>query len=253
MAVLALIKIFKLSTERNIMFFIRYVIVCVSLFLGNNFLYAADQEHVDFKINPCFVFTGEEHQYSEGILDNVQGDSMHCESDNGRVTLKNVVVNLTDDLIFSKGHLDIKGDVYIRGNAKFVYASNQELTIYQNSRLIIDTGVSFCYVPKNKNPNLLICKDKTSIFLFKNATLVASFSGLRLTNGKIIFSGYSSICGHWILPNSSVVCGDGIFEHNMDIILTPHSKLRVCYGGVTFNNVENNDDYEIIYMLTPAA
>ena len=103
------------------------------------------------------------------------------------VALQNVELALADDFIFRDGRLFVYDNVIVTGESTFSYRSTQESYICDCATLGFDKDTTFEYFPSTDNNNLIKMQSETSTLYLDGATLQATHTGMRLTNGRLCF------------------------------------------------------------------
>jgi len=103
-----------------------------------------------------------------------------------QLTLDNVILAPVNDFNFLQGQLFIKNDVIFTGTSALVYKSTMPCRIAPNSCLYFDTNTSFNFAPYSNNKDLLAMTDATSSIYLNGCDLKTTYTGLRLTKGRLI-------------------------------------------------------------------
>lgn len=113
------------------------------------------------------------------------------------LALKDVELALSQDFLFSQGQLFIHGDVIVTGTSAFIYQSTQKSLIAHDSSLCFDIGTTFSVIPATitdckfdqwptyTSNSFILMADKTSVLHFNQATLCATPTGCRFSNGSV--------------------------------------------------------------------
>jgi len=119
-------------------------------------------------------------------LDDVQVSNLKCLTDNATITFCDSMLQLSRDFTFSRGSMVFEHDVVISGTVKFNYTTAEQSTISQDSTLYLTHGLTFSYDALNGNKNLIVMEDETSSLYLDGATLYSTWTGLRLSGGKLL-------------------------------------------------------------------
>jgi len=103
-----------------------------------------------------------------------------------QLTLDDVIMAPVNDFNFLQGQLFIKNDVIFTGTSALVYKSTMPCRIAQNSCLYFDTNTTFSYAPESSNKDLIVMTDPTSTLYLDGCDLKTTYTGLRLTTGRLI-------------------------------------------------------------------
>jgi len=103
-----------------------------------------------------------------------------------QLTLDDVILAPVNDFNFLQGQLFIKNDVIFTGTSALVYKSTMPCCIAQNSCLYFDTNTTFSYAPASTNKDLIVMTDPTSTLYLDGCDLKTTYTGLRLTTGRLI-------------------------------------------------------------------
>lgn len=109
-------------------------------------------------------------------------------SHQSKLCLDNVILNPTEDLYFREGQFFIHDDVIFSGSSSFIYESTQHSYITPHSTFKFDPNTTFSYNPTTTfDKNLIVLSDQTSTLYFDGSNLNATFTGMQLTKGSVVF------------------------------------------------------------------
>jgi len=103
-----------------------------------------------------------------------------------QLTLDNVIMAPINDFSFPQGQMFINNDVMFTGTSAFIYQSTKPCYINSESCLYFDHNTTFSFVPACNDKNLIVLSDATSSLYLDGADLKTTFTGLRLTTGRLI-------------------------------------------------------------------
>jgi len=104
-----------------------------------------------------------------------------------QVSLQDVELALADDFIFRDGQLFIHDDVIVTGSSVFSYRSTQTSYICDAATFAFDKDSTFLYYPSIMDNHLIQMQSDTSTLYLDGATLQATHTGMRLSNGRVCF------------------------------------------------------------------
>ncbi len=158
--------------------------------------------------------------------------------------LQDVVLNMSGDYTFTQGRITILDDAKIKGFYKFIFESENFLTIKRNSQLFIDSGATFSYVPRGGQRNLVQFEDETSYLYLNNSCFAApasgNLNGVLLTKGTFIFDNRVRLenfaDGSANLDiNKAITLGDGLSSaNNVDVVVLSGATLELL-GYLDYN------------------
>jgi hypothetical protein len=119
------------------------------------------------------------------IINNVEGDKITCVDNTGTYSFQNVTVNMSDDTNFSLGSFDVFDKLCINGPYTFLYDTTQTSTIWGNSTLSFDLGMTFSYDPIVSSNNLIAMEDQSSKLSLRGCNLHVCDMGLAFIKGAV--------------------------------------------------------------------
>ena len=135
-------------------------------------------------------------------------DNLRCRTQDGSIVFKDSELVLSHEYTFSYGSILFDQDVKITGTKTFVYASAMGSTINSESQLYLDMGVGFSYDPPTDNRDLLIMTDTSSRLFCNGCTLYSTPTGLRLTNGIVLFDNKATLSAQGQNSSESISFGN---------------------------------------------
>lgn len=141
------------------------------------------------------------------------------------ITFSNVDIYLEDDYSMNLGAFNFEGNVkFVGKDHSIVYTSAQQSTIFEQSSLIFDRGVTFSYaanvgvLSQNgtassylNSRNRLRMVDPTSIIVLDGATMHFTHTGLVLNNGTMIIKDHSVL-------KSVAAIDEGTYGHGVPAV-----------------------------------
>ena len=122
----------------------------------------------------------------------LSGSRLCAASADAKIALFSSTLQLDDSVVFANGCLDIYNDVAFIGDGKmFSFVSPGTLTIHRGAQLLIDAGVILRYDARGGSSRSFIFEDATARMLLQNSTLQSGVSGLSLSCGTVMISGFS--------------------------------------------------------------
>lgn len=148
------------------------------------------------------------------------------------------------DFSFTTGSLQVLGDWVLRGTHVFSYQSAQTSTIHSEARIVLDKGITFSYAPSIASRDLIAMEDVTSVLRLNGATLYATSTGLRLTNGTLQIKGDVDFHSEVVSTTTTtskidggISFGDGVSANDCVCEIFDGSKLNVKHGSLHYCNV----------------
>lgn len=153
------------------------------------------------------------------------------------INFENVGLELGGAYQFGQGSFRVTDELLLTGTGQFIYSTNRTSTIDSASALIVDSGVTFSYVPSVAANNLLMLTDRTSIFSLMSGTLYIGTMGLQFTKGSCIADQYSSLIATGT-GTQGFVLGDGLSSsNNSTFVIRPDATFDLVSGAITYKNV----------------
>lgn len=174
-----------------------------------------------------------------GLMNYASGSSISFGSnDNQKLVLDNATCILAGDMTYRGGSLDIRGNSTIKGWYMFDYQAPYDLTINEDSMLVIDMHTTFKYNPSDRLRTHLVMPGTTAHLFLCGATLdVPSTTGLMLIYGHLIIDHKTVFYGNSATREAgSIMFGDGDAEHDLYIDIMPAAGISVSDGFLTYNN-----------------
>ncbi|KKP35322.1 MAG: hypothetical protein UR26_C0006G0006 [candidate division TM6 bacterium GW2011_GWF2_32_72] len=170
------------------------------------------------------------------IIKSVGGNNIQCYS-GSTITLQNSTLVLDSDYSFTSGALKIKDSVKIKGIHTFAYQSVATSTIFKNSELILDKGLTFSYDPISSSSQLLEFTDVTSELILNGAT-IHTVTNLELTKGTLTIQRTSYLSSE---ATDYFDASQGIFFGNSvdDIVCQFEQGAKLCLlqGNLVNKNI----------------
>ena len=121
-------------------------------------------------------------------IKDINRNNIRCYDHTGTVSFGDVNWVQDANYSFSEGRFVVLGHCRMIGDYTFAYETDLVSTIYDDGRLIWDTGFTFSYAPQGTtNRMLLQMNSKKAEIMMNGATLRSTFTGLRLDLGTLIF------------------------------------------------------------------
>jgi len=103
-----------------------------------------------------------------------------------QLTLDNVIMAPINDFSFPQGQMFINNDVMFTGTSAFIYQSTKPCYINSESCLYFDHNTTFSFAPACNDKNLIVLTDPTSTLYLDGCDLKTTYTGIRLTTGRLI-------------------------------------------------------------------
>lgn len=147
------------------------------------------------------------------MIQGLNSNNLGCMTDLGSITLRDVMLYLSNQFTFSRGSIFFDEDIIVTGTNKFVYGSGLTSTINTNSLLYFDSGTTFSYAPRLPKNTLVSLTDISSVFYLNGCTLHSTRTALNLNNGTLILDNNVTLSSEGkntgealkFLPNLSVL------------------------------------------------
>jgi hypothetical protein len=153
------------------------------------------------------------------VLDNVNGTNIQCVDNTGIIIFEDAQLNLTNNFSFATGSLQVQNSLIITGsNNTFTYISPEVSTILDESKLIINGGVTLSY--QATAANLLQFATSRAALMLMSGKLTAN--SLTLTGGGLGIGGHSYLAG-------TISLGGG--TQNLNIEILPAAVLELLSGA----------------------
>ena len=170
-------------------------------------------------------------------LNNIIQDSIMCTDTTGSLTLYNVTWAQADNVTFTRGSLNYKGNVLLTGqNLQLTYASTATCIINSSTTLSLDNLFTFSYAPSNNSKSLFTFSDYTSRLALNHSILYIA-PGLNLTKGQLTFSQQPSIyaLGSGMTLGNEDISG-GLAD--MQLIFLDTSFTYIQDGSLNYQNTQ---------------
>jgi len=192
----------------------------------------------NFQGGNIIVGTGSSLLLEDMTIKGIAGTNVSCQDNLSTVSLRNVVWLQDSDFTFTKGHIDIVGDVIISGTNYFNYQTDQVSTIESDATLFFDAGMKFRYQPASASSNLLAMAAKSSILHLYEAELRTTTTAFQLTKGTMVFEGTCPIINTGTVESQGIMFGDGASAANdLRIKILPESGLNIQQGFLVYKNI----------------
>lgn len=186
-------------------------------------------KRIYFKNNGSFLVRPNSNLMLEDLeLKEVKGSNLSNLMSNGSITLRNCIINLTNDYTFSQGAMLFQEDVVITGTNKFNYTSRQTSTIATNAQLMFDMDVTFSYAPTIPNQNLLYMPDINATLYLYGCTLHSTRTGLSLKNGTVLVDDSVTMSSEAKYPAESLR-----LDSNLNVVIKAGASLQL-FGSVKY-------------------
>ncbi len=142
----------------------------------------------------------------KNIKNGTAGPTIKLASNNSRLVLDKVDLNLVDDFLFDTGHLFIYNDVNVSGTSVFTYSPTVPSYIKSGGTLRFNPGTTFYFNPNSpgtvESPakDFLMMDDSTSRLWLDGCNLMSTETGIRLTKGQLILENKVSLSINQIGP-----------------------------------------------------
>lgn len=123
-------------------------------------------------------------------LDGIIGSNIRCLDDSASLILDNVRWVQSGDYTFSRGSILFVNKVDVVGQHVFNFSPTLTSTIETDSILYFDVGTTFSYSPQVPKRTLLFMEDTTSFLSLNGCSVVATRTGLQLSQGTMIIDNH---------------------------------------------------------------
>jgi hypothetical protein len=169
----------------------------------------------------------------------IEGQNLRCLTSNGVISLQNSNLFLTGDFRYKNGGFQTQDSV-ISGFNAFNYESVQTFTVLRT--LMLDTGLTFSYIPAVAN-NRLLWMDPASRLYLNGCTLKTSTTGLQLTDGTLVVDSQNKLYNDGgVAISESIILGNGDSAKDLSIEILPGAKLELMTGSLVYANVDSDVD-----------
>ena len=176
-------------------------------------------------------------------IDGISGNKIRCFDHTGTVSFSDLTWVQDGNYSFSEGRFAVVGTTKMQGDYVFAYETDLVSTIFDNSRLIWDSGFTFSYAPQGTtNRQLLQMADATAEIMMNGAILHSTTTGLMLTKGTLLIDHKNYIYDEFSLNrpatalSEAVAFGDGVHDLNIEVL--PGGNVELMSGIITYNNAD---------------
>jgi hypothetical protein len=164
-------------------------------------------------------------------LKGITGTNLRCMSNTTTIFFENVTLQHDANFTFTKGSFEVNHKLVLAGAYAFAYTSTIPSIILNNSMLMLDRGMTFSYLPGSANRNLLTFEDDTAVLYCNGATLAATTTGMRLTQGTLRFNDDNLIVSTAVNNAQAIKFGTGLSDANDVIVeILPGASIEVVSG-----------------------
>jgi hypothetical protein len=172
------------------------------------------------------------------IFQGVSGNKICCMDTSCTISLKNVAWYQDNTFSFTKGRMELLGNITLLGGFPFAYTSAQPLVINADSRLSLDQTMSLSFYPPIANRDLLHMTDQSAVLSLHGSSLFSSTTGLRLTKGTLIVDHKVNLYNAGAKSISQGFSfGDGVAADDLHIELMPGASIILKSGVLDYANV----------------
>lgn len=212
---------------------------CAITFTGNNLLYG-NTNTLSLDSTCTLKIAADASLLLEDIrITGIKDQSIQLLDSTSTITYKNCTYVLDESITFDQGRFDVIRDFIIQGESySFDYNSDQISTIGETGRLLVDTNVTFSYVPSIADNALLQLTADSSIFRLQSGTLATNSTGLHLTKGIVQVDGRSYLHNLGVNTSQGIIFGDSMdSNNNICLEIEPAANLEVLEGFFVNNNL----------------
>ena len=232
------VPIFWTGTGGNVKLMQDTTLTTTWTFSGNLVLDAGDNAII-FQGGAIAIATGSNLIIKNAHLNNITQNSIYCEDNTGSITLYNITWEQQDNFAFTHGSLNYKGSVFMTGqDLQFIYQSTQTGVVNSDTTITLDNFFTFDYAPSNSAETLWHFTDLTSKLEFSHSTLYIE-SGLRLTNGQIIFKQQPNIYA----MGTGLTLGDETITDSsadMQLVFLDNTFTYIQDGSINYQNMKDS-------------
>jgi len=170
-------------------------------------------------------------------IQDVSGGQIRCVDNTGTITFGNILLTQDGNFTLSNGKFDVIGVAEFSGTSTFIYNGNRTCNITSFGTLCFDEGMAFSYDPRIANRDLINMQTIDATLCFHSAAYGSSTTGMRLTNGTLIFSGkcHQFNVGAKAL-SQGVAFGNGNSINDLSIRFLAQGELDVDSGVLVYQN-----------------
>ncbi|MCB9493383.1 MAG: hypothetical protein H6679_03850 [Epsilonproteobacteria bacterium] len=154
------------------------------------------------------------------------------------LVLQEAVIHLSGDFVFSEGSLEILDFVRIMEPFSFVFNSDLDLLIEEDSTLFIDIDTDLFYIPADSLSTHFVMAGPSSQLFLNGAFLTVPRSvGLRLTDGHLIIDHKTTFLSDGPTQESQgIILGDGSTAGTLQVTIMPGASIEVEDGFLSYKN-----------------
>jgi WD40 repeat protein len=191
-------------------------------------------------------------------------------SPGSKLALDNVVLELGADFQFKQGQLFVHDEVAVTGTSAFVYQSPMRSYITSGATWSFDVGTTFSIAPVTftdqtyaagsaTSNNFIVLADQTAALSLSGCSLKTTYTGVRLSQGKVFFDGRvavettAGVAFNPVTPLTPVQTGlaAGNWEGSVGgfagvVSWSPDGR----YFAVAAGNTQDNTNFEGVYIYS---
>jgi hypothetical protein len=176
------------------------------------------------------------------LIKGVKNNNIGCVGDTSLIILNNAEIELTGDVHFENGAINIINTSRIFGGYTFWYDSAEPCFIDRESNLIICKNVTLKIGKKTpKGPSQLSFYDESSVISCSDCILQVTAHGIELTKGRIQLYNNTIITTESTDTTHGIILGDGVSEENdIKLELKGGCQSTFASGALVYNNVDGS-------------
>lgn len=176
------------------------------------------------------------------LIKGVKNNNIGCVDETSLIILNNAEIELTGDVHFENGAINILNTSRIFGGYTFWYDSAAPCYIARESNLLVCKNVTFKIGKKTpEGLSQLSFYDESSIISCSDCILKATENGIELTKGRIQLYNNTIITADSTDTAHGIILGDGESEENdIKLELKGGCQSTFASGALVYNNIKGS-------------
>jgi len=176
------------------------------------------------------------------LIKGVKNNNIGCVDKTSLIILNNAEIELTGDVHFENGAINIINTSRIFGGYTFWYDSTSPCHIARESNLLVCKNVTLKIgkkTPESTSP--LQFDDESSVISCSDCILQATENGIELTKGRIQLYNNTIITTESTDTTHGIILGDGVSEENdIKLELKGGCQSTFASGALVYNNIKGS-------------
>lgn len=152
-------------------------------------------------------------------LKGLHGYKIRCMDNRGTVSFGSVIWKQDSSFSFTQGALYIAELLDMNGTSTFAYESSHTSTISAYGVWAFEPNMTLLYAPPLARKDLIWMDGNDATLAFNSATLAATTTGMRVTNGTVKIDGLSYIRADGTTDSNGIIFGSTISAQDITLDL----------------------------------